>query len=136
MNQEILNILLPILAVCQSLSSVFFRMSGRIFHEAGTPMNHLTFMQVQQSFFSWSCMFSLYSIISSSPGKTSFLPKWLTNAIRSPFSVYHPLKVDWLPPGADVSHCHERSKFLKHFTIFCSLWKVWRISNWSISLYI
>ena len=42
MKQEILK-------TVQSLSSVSCRISGRPFYEAGTPKEHLTFRQVQQS---------------------------------------------------------------------------------------
>lgn len=42
MKQEVLKTVLPIVAVCQSLSSMFCRMSGRLFHYAGIPKDHLT----------------------------------------------------------------------------------------------
>ena len=70
-------------------------MFGRLFHEAGTPKDSLTFSQVQQSFHCKSCMFSSYSITSSRPGKRSFLPKWLTNSIRSLFDAH--LSIEGMP---------------------------------------
>ena len=99
---------LPILAVCQSLCSVSCRMSCRLFYEAGTLKDCLTFSQVQESFLCGSCMSSSYSIASSSPGKRSFLPKWLGNSLRSFFNAHSPFERLVLP-GADVSHCHEKS---------------------------
>ena len=91
MKQEISKTVVPILAVCHSLSFVYYRMSSRLFHEAGTPKDHLTFRLVQQSFLCGSCM----SSSSSSPGKSSFLPKWLANSIRSIFDIHHLLEVAW-----------------------------------------
>ena len=62
-------------------------------HEAGTPKDRLTFLrQVQQSFLCGSYMSSFYSILSNSPGKSSFLPKWLANSLRSLFDVHLPLE--------------------------------------------
>ena len=49
MKLEISKTGLPILTVCQSFSFVSCRISGRVFYEAGTPKDHLTFRQVQQS---------------------------------------------------------------------------------------
>ena len=86
----------------QLLSSVSCRMSGRLFHKAGTLKEHLTFRQVQPSFLCGSCMSSSYNIRRSSPGKSSFLPKWLTNAIRSLFNAHLPLEVI----GATRSRCN------------------------------
>ena len=54
-------------------TSVSWRMSVRLFHEARILKHSLTFRQVQQSFFCWSSMSSSYSTISSSAGKS----KWL-----------------------------------------------------------
>ena len=126
MKQEMSKTVPPILAVCQSLSSVHFRMSNRLFHESGIPKDYLTFRQVQQSFLCGSFM----SSSSRSPGKNIFLPKWLTNSIRSLFNVHFPLS-SWsslVLPAADVSHCHEKFSILKHLNaIFCSLWKVWKM---------
>ena len=84
MKQEILK-------TVQSLSFVSCRMSIRLFHEAGTPKDHLTFRQVQQSFL---CGFFVSSLCNS-PGKSSFLPKWLTNSIRSLFDAHLSLEVAW-----------------------------------------
>ncbi|KAM7323992.1 hypothetical protein ACRRTK_016297 [Alexandromys fortis] len=66
-------------------------MSHRLFHEAGTPKGHLTFRQVQQSSL---CGFSVSSLCNS-PGKSSFLPKWLSNSIRILFDAHLPLEIDW-----------------------------------------
>ena len=49
MKQEISKTVLPILAVCQSLSSESCRMSGRFFHEAGTQKDCLAFFIVKYS---------------------------------------------------------------------------------------
>ena len=118
-KQEIWKPVLPCNGkVHQLLSSVSCRMSGRLYHESGTLKIHVTFRQAHQLFLCGSCM----SSSSSSPSKSSFLPKCLTNSIRSLFNVHHPLKVDW---------CHQEQMYfivmkslnvLKHFK--CHILKV------------
>ena len=68
-------------------------MSDRLFNEAGTLRDHPVFWNVQQSLFCGSCMSSSSSIPSSSPCKSSFLPKWQANFIRSLLDAYHSLEV-------------------------------------------
>ena len=93
-----------------SLSAVSCRMSRRLFHESGTPKDHLTFRQVQQSSF---CGFSVSSLYNS-PGKSSFLPKWLTNSIRSLFDAHLPLEVDWCCQEQTCLIVMKSPKLLKH----------------------
>ena len=81
-----------------SLSVTFFCVLQNVyeifFHEAGTPKNYLTFLrQLQQLSFYGSHMSSSHSLTSISPGKSNFLPKWLTNTTKSFFGAYHPLEV-------------------------------------------
>ncbi|KAM7318210.1 hypothetical protein ACRRTK_022947 [Alexandromys fortis] len=66
-------------------------MSHRHFYESGTPKDHPTFWQVQQSSLCGFFKSSLYN----SPGKSSLLPKWLTTSIKSLFDAHHPQEVDW-----------------------------------------
>ena len=113
MKQEISKAVLPILAVCQLHFSVSCRMSCRLFHEAGTPKNGLAFRQVQQSFLCGSCVSSSYIIASSSPEKSNFLPKWLTNAIRNLFNVHYALDVDWCCQEQMCLTAMKIPKFLK-----------------------
>ena len=95
----------------QSLSAVSCRMSRRLFHESGTPKDHLTFRQVQQSSL---CGFSVSSLYNS-PGKSSFLPKWLTNSIRSLFDALLPLEVDWCCQEQTCLIVMKSPKLLKHY---------------------
>ena len=101
----------------QSLFAVSCRMSHRLFHESGTPMNYLTFRQVQQSSL---CRFFVSSLCKS-PGKSSFLPRWLTNFKRSLLDVHLPLEVDWC---CQEQICLIVMKSLK----FLNIWKAifWR----------
>ena len=78
MRPEILKTVYPILAVCQSHPFVSCRMSCRLFYIAGTPKDCPMCRQVQQSFL---CGFYMFSS-SSSPGNSSFVPKWLNSSIR------------------------------------------------------
>ena len=102
-----------------SLSVTFFcvlQNVWRLFHEAGTLKDCLTFFrQLQQSFFCGSWMLSSYGITSSRPGKSSFLPKWLTNYIRSLFDAHNPLEVDWCCQEQMCLIVLKSPKFLKHF---------------------
>ena len=111
MKQEISKTVLPILTVCQSLSSVSYKMSCRLFHEAGTLKDHLTFKQVQQSSL---CGFFVSSLCIN-PGKSNFFPKWLTNSLRNFFNAYHPLEVDWCCQEQMCLIVMKSPKFLKHF---------------------
>ena len=116
MKQEISRSLMPCTGkVHKLISSVSCKMYDRLFHEAGTLKDCLTFRQVHQSFFYASCMSRTYSITSSSPGKSSFLPKCLTNSIRSLFDAHHPLEVDWRCQKKMLLIAMKSPKFLKHF---------------------
>ena len=101
MKLEISKTVLPILAVFLSLYSVSCSMSGSLFHELRICLTF--FSQLQQSFLYGSCISSSCSIISSSPGKSSFLPKWLINSIRRLFDAYLPLEVIGVSRSRHVS---------------------------------
>ncbi len=95
----------------QSLSAVSCRMSRRLFHESGTPKDHLIFKQVQQSSL---CRFSVSSLCNS-PGKSSFLSKWLSNSIRILFNAHLPLEVDWCRQEQTCLIVMKNPKLLKYF---------------------
>ena len=93
-------------------------------HESGTPKDHLTFRQVQQSSL---CGFFVSSLCIS-PGKSSFLPKWLSNSITILFDAHPPLEVDWCCQEQTCLIVMKNPKLLKHLNaIFCRLWKKWRM---------
>ena len=83
---------------------------SRLFHESGTPKDHLTFRQVQQSSL---CGFSCVQFIQQSR-QEQFLPKWLTNSIRSLFDAHLPLKVDWCYQEQTCLIVMKSPKLLKH----------------------
>ena len=91
MKQEISKTILPILVVCQSLSSVSCLADSFMKQKPKRMVS--TLRQVQQSFLCGFCMSSSYSIESSTPGKSSFLPKCLTNSIRNLSNAHLPLEV-------------------------------------------
>ena len=104
MKQEILK-------TVQSLSSVSCRMSYRLFHESETLKDHLIFRQVQQSSL---CEYFMSSLCNS-PGKISFLPKWLTKFIRSLFNAHLPQEVVWCCQEQTCLIVMKSTKLLKHF---------------------
>ena len=54
------------------------------------------------------------SSLYNSPGKNSFLPKWLTNSIRSLFDALLPLEVDWCCQEQTCLIVMKSPKLLKH----------------------
>ena len=94
----------------QSLSAVSCTMSCILFHESETTKDQITFWQVQQSFL---CGFFVFSLCIST-GKSSFLPKWLSNSIRSLFNAHLPLEVDWCCKEQMCLIVMKRSNLLKH----------------------
>ena len=92
----------------QSLSAVSCRISCRLFHESGTPKDHLTFRQVQSAVLSlWVLCVQFMHQFRQEKFLAQMVIKLHKEPLHCPSSSWNRLVL----PGADVSHCHENPSY-------------------------
>ena len=80
---------------------------------------------------------SLCPVYTTVQARAVSCPKWLTNSIRSLFDAHLPFEVDWCCQEQTCLIVMKSPKLLKHWKChICSLWKIWRMPIWNISMHI